>query len=89
MKGWPAPVVRLFLGEMTPAGVLTAADDPDPKKRREQVCEANFYSGEMALFRGAREEATRLFRIAASECPHTFVERSAAVAELKALGASP
>ena len=31
MKGWPAPVIRLLLGEITPAELLAAAEDPDPK----------------------------------------------------------
>jgi lipoprotein NlpI len=42
MKAWPAPVIRLFLGQMTPAAVLAAADDPDATKKKGQVCEANF-----------------------------------------------
>jgi lipoprotein NlpI len=49
MTAWPAPVIRMFLGQMTPAAVLAAADDPTPKKKADQVCEANFYSGELAL----------------------------------------
>jgi lipoprotein NlpI len=38
------------------------------------VCEANFYGGEYALRTAATTEATRLFRLAASDCPHDFVE---------------
>jgi lipoprotein NlpI len=86
---WPVPLIRLFLGETTPAAVLAAADDPDPATRRGQVCEANFYGGEFALQRGAREEATRLFRLAAAGCARDFVERSAASAELIALDQDP
>jgi lipoprotein NlpI len=89
MKAWPAPVVRLFLGEMTPAAVLAAADDMDAKTKREQVCEANFYSGELALLQGAKDDAIRLFRVAASDCPKTFFEWLGANAELKALGIAP
>jgi hypothetical protein len=33
-----------------------------------------------------KDEATRLFRLAASDCPHIFNEWDAANAELKALG---
>jgi tetratricopeptide (TPR) repeat protein len=89
MTKWPAPVIRLFLGETTPAAVLAAADDPDPTTRRGQLCEANFYSGELALQQGAREEAARLFRLAAVGCARDFVEGSAANAELNALDQSP
>jgi lipoprotein NlpI len=88
MTKWPAPVIRLFLGETTPAAVLAAAADPDAKTRRGQVCEANFYSGEMALQQGAKAEAARLFRLAAADCPREFVEGHAAVSELDALGGS-
>jgi lipoprotein NlpI len=88
MTAWPAPVIRMFLGQMTPAAVLAAADDRDAKKKKGQVCEANFYSGELALQTGAKDEATRLFRLAASDCPHGFTEWGAANAELKALGAA-
>jgi lipoprotein NlpI len=89
MTKWPAPVIRLFLGETTPAAVLAAADDPDPNTRRGEVCEANFYSGELALQRGAKGEATRLFRLAAAGCARDFVEGSAARAELDALDQNP
>jgi lipoprotein NlpI len=87
MTAWPAPVIRLFLGEITSAALLAAADDPDATKKKGQVCEANFYSGELTLRQGAKEEAARLFRLAASECPKDFNEWGAANAELKALGA--
>jgi lipoprotein NlpI len=88
MTKWPAPVVRLFLGQTTAAAVLAAADDPDANTKRGQVCEANFYSGELALQQGAKEEATRLFRLAAAGCPHEFAEGPSANAELEALGVS-
>jgi lipoprotein NlpI len=87
---WPAPVFSLFLGQMTPAAVLAAANDPDAVTTRGQVCEANFYSGEWALHQGARDEAIRLFRLAAADCPRDdFVEGPAANAELTALGWRP
>jgi tetratricopeptide (TPR) repeat protein len=86
MTKWPAPVFRLYLGQLTPEAVLAAADDPDSSTKNDRVCEVNFYSGELALQRGAKDEATRLFRSAASGCPKHFIEYEGAVAELKALG---
>ena len=88
MTKWPGPVIRLYLGQLTPAAVLAAADDPDANTKRGQVCEANFYSGEAALQQGATKEAARLFRLAAVGCPKSFVEYSAANTELKALNQS-
>jgi tetratricopeptide (TPR) repeat protein len=86
MTKWPAPVIRLYLGELTPTDVLAAADDPKPDIKRAQVCEANLFIGELALQQGKNEEAARLFRLAAGDCPPNFVEWYAARAELKALG---
>jgi lipoprotein NlpI len=89
MKKWPAPVIHMFLGKTTPQAVLAAADDRDATTKRGQLCEANFYIGELALQQGDKTEATRLFRLAAAGCPHEFVEGPSANAELEALGATP
>jgi lipoprotein NlpI len=89
MTKWPAPMIRVFLGQLTPAAALAAADDPDPKKKKAQVCKANFYSGELSLIKGLKDEAIRLFRLAVSDCPPDFVEINAARLELKALGSAP
>jgi lipoprotein NlpI len=89
MAAWPAPVIQLFLGQLTPAAVLAVAANPDAKKEKGQVCEANFYSGELALRQGPKETAVRLFRLAADNCPKNFDEWFAANQELKALGVGP
>jgi lipoprotein NlpI len=89
MTAWPGPVVRLFMGQMRSDALLTAADDPNATTKKSQVCEANFYTGELSLMKGAKDEAARLFRLAASGCPRGFTEWNAANAELKALGATP
>ena len=89
MTPWPAPIVRSFLGRMPPEAVLTAADDADARKKKIQVCDANFYGGELALRLSAKDEAERLFRLAASGCAKDANEWFAANAELKALGAAP
>ena len=89
MTAWPAPVIRMFLGQLTPAAALAAGDDPDANKKVGQVCEANFYSGKLALRTGGKDEATLLFKLASSGCPKSFTEYAAANAELKALGATP
>jgi lipoprotein NlpI len=85
---WPAPVVNLFLGTVTPEQVRSAADDADPAKKKGQVCEANFYIAERALQSGSKEEALKLFEQAAADCPKTFIEQQAADVELSSLRAS-
>jgi lipoprotein NlpI len=89
MTAWPAPVIRMFLGQTTPAAVLAAADDSDATKKKGHLCEANFYSGELALRQGAKDEAARLFGLAASDCPLDSDEWGDANAELKVLGLKP
>jgi len=86
MTAWPAPVIDMFLGQMTPAAVLAAADDPDADKKKDKVCVANFYSAELALRQAAKDEAIRLFRLAATDCPQDSAEVDFAHAELNALG---
>jgi lipoprotein NlpI len=83
MTRWPAPVIRQFLGELTVEQTLAAALDNDPKRKLGQTCEANFYSGEFALpNKKNRQEALRLLRLAAHDCPPGFIESPAAIAEL-------
>jgi tetratricopeptide (TPR) repeat protein len=89
MKKWPGPIVRVFLGETMPEAMFAAAENSDPEVQKCQVCEANFYAGELALQRGSKEDAARLFGLAASDCPKGFIELSAAKDELKVLGVNP
>jgi len=89
MTRWPAPIINLYLGQKTPEGVLAAADSSDPVIKRGRICEANFYTGELALQRGAKDEAVRLLRLAAADCPRGYTEWWTANAELKALGTTP
>ena len=89
MTAWPAPIIRMFLGQMTPAAVLAAADSSNAVVKNDHLCEANFYSGELALRSGAKDEAVRLFRLAVASCPHGLDEWDAAKGELTMAGAGP
>lgn len=53
------------------------------------VCEANLYTGELALQQGNADEAKRLFALAAADCPKDLAAYAGATAELKVLGARP
>jgi lipoprotein NlpI len=77
------------MDQTTPAAVLAAADDPDASRKKGRICAAIFYGGELSLMKGLKDEATRLFRLAASDCPYRFNERGEANAELRALGVVP
>jgi lipoprotein NlpI len=41
------------------------------------------------LQQAAKDQATRLFRLAVADCPRDFIELHAANIELKTLGAAP
>jgi lipoprotein NlpI len=82
MTAWPAPVIRHFLGELNVEQTLKAAFDTDQKTKQAQTCEANFYSGELALLKKNRKEAQRLLKVAAEDCPPSFVESAAAIADM-------
>jgi tetratricopeptide (TPR) repeat protein len=86
MTAWPAPLIRLYLGQMTTAAVFAAADDLDATRKRGRTCLADFYAGELALRTRAKEEALRLLRLAQTGCLHETAAWSAANAELKAIG---
>ena len=85
MTVWPAPVIREFLGELNAEQAFAAAFDTDSQVKAAQTCEANFYSGELALLKKNKNEAQRLLKLAADTCPPSFVESTAALADLIAL----
>jgi lipoprotein NlpI len=82
MTAWPAPVIRQFLGELSTEQTVAAAADNDPRTKLTQTCEANFYGGELALVKKNKKEAQRQLKLAADNCPRSFVESTAAIAEL-------
>jgi lipoprotein NlpI len=82
MTAWPAPIVRQFLGELTAAQTLSAAADSDPKTQQGQTCEANFYGGQLALLKKEKAGALRMLKLASTDCPRSFIESTAALAEL-------
>jgi tetratricopeptide (TPR) repeat protein len=89
MTKWPAPIIRLYLGQLTPEAVLVSAENPDAETRKGQVCEANFYTGELDLLQGKKDDANRLFQVAAANCPNDFMEYDGANAELRTVSAQP
>jgi len=85
MSKWPAPVIRLYLGQSI---VLAGFPEHEPDDNTEiaHICEGDFYRAELILQRGDKDKAAALFRAAAVVCPLDYVEHDGAVAELKALG---
>jgi tetratricopeptide (TPR) repeat protein len=85
MQTWPAPIVHLFLGELTSVQVVAAAQSSDRNVAQRQICQTDFYAGEFALLQSSDDEARRLLRRATEDCPLAFIERVAASAQLKVI----
>jgi lipoprotein NlpI len=80
---WPAAAVEHYLGRASEPAVFAAANDPDPKKRADQLCEANFYVAMARILRNQGAQAVPLLQAAEKDCPRDFAEYSGAVVELK------
>jgi lipoprotein NlpI len=79
-------VLSLLSRKIDGKGLLQAARNPDPVKERDQLCEAHFYLAESELIAGSVTTALGDFQEAVNSCKQTFIEYSAAKAELKHLG---
>jgi hypothetical protein len=77
--------MELLLGQLDSTALLKAAENPDAKKWREQVCQAHFYVGEYHLLNNRQQEARASLQSAEQKCPTTILEYTSAVAELKRL----
>ena len=81
-KDWPYAVIDFYLGLRSLDEMRAAADWPTAK------CKAD-YTGAWHLLRGSNAEARTALQVAADTCPKTYVEYTAAVAELKRLKQPP
>lgn len=88
MTVWPAPLIRLYTGQLTPEATLAAADDADPEIKRGRICEADFYAGALRARAGRKSDAQRLFTLAARDCPSAYFEKAFAEANAKTLRAA-
>jgi len=82
---WPGPVVTFLLGGAKPEEVVAAANQGDPQRVVERVCDADFYLAENDLARGDMAAAKPLLQRAADKCPFASFERMGATAELMRL----
>jgi tetratricopeptide (TPR) repeat protein len=58
---WPAPLARLYLGQMTPQAVLNAATQDKPADSLARVCTAHFHIGQYRLLQGDKTGAAASF----------------------------
>jgi tetratricopeptide (TPR) repeat protein len=88
LSKWPGPVLKLDMGQMTANEVMMAAANSGPNRQNWRVCEANYFTGEDALLHHQRTTALAHLKAARDGCPKGDTGYTAAVAELKQLGAS-
>ena len=82
---WPGPVVKFLMGQTKPEEVAAAANEGDPQKLVERVCDADFYVAEYDLAHNNAAAAKPGFQRAAEKCPFASFERMGATAELMRL----
>ncbi|HEY1961999.1 MAG TPA: tetratricopeptide repeat protein [Rhizomicrobium sp.] len=82
-REWPGPILAYYLGERSSDDVYSAAARADASVKASQKCEADYYIGEWQVAQGNAADGKRLLQSAADNCPHNFVEFTAAQAELK------
>ncbi len=82
LSRWPGAVVKFMLGQATPQQVASAAQEGDPQKLAERVCDVDFYLGEVDLAHNDAAAAKTRFQSAAEKCPFASFERMGATSEL-------
>lgn len=87
LSKWPGPVLKLDLGQATANEVMAAAASGVSAGQKWRVCEANYFTGEDALLHHQRTTALAHLKAARDGCPKGDTGYTAAVAELKRLGA--
>jgi lipoprotein NlpI len=84
---WRHTVVEFLLDRMTERSLFRAADDRNPVKQTDQMCEANYFAAQAKLIRGAVKDAVPQLLSAAADCSRNLGVLAAAQAELKRLQA--
>jgi tetratricopeptide (TPR) repeat protein len=88
LSKWPGPMLKLALGQTTADEVLKAALTQGSFVEKWHVCDANYFTGEDALFHHQRAAAITRLRAARDGCPKGAAAYRAAIAELKRLDAT-
>jgi tetratricopeptide (TPR) repeat protein len=85
-EAWTSKTASFLLNKIYQADFIAAAASPDPKKARDQLCDAWFYAGIKCLLAGDKATAIDCFQKALATGAKTENEYEFAGAELKALG---
>jgi lipoprotein NlpI len=82
---WPAPVLRMFSGDLQPAQAIAAATATDPRTDLMLKCEGHFYAGQEYLIRADAKQAQAAFEAALATGVTEFLEYDWSVRELELL----
>ena len=82
LNQWPGPIVKYLMGQAKREDVVEAANQGDPAKVGERVCDADFYVAEQDIIHNNPVAAKAGFQRAAEKCPFASFERMGATAEL-------
>ena len=85
LNQWPGTVVKYYMGQAKREDVVAAANQGDPARLSERVCDADFYVAEQDLIHNNPVGAKAGFQRAAEKCPFASFERMGATAELARL----
>lgn len=85
LSRWPGALVKFMQGSGTRDAVDAAAQDGDPARLAERVCDVDFYLAELDLAHDNVAAAKPQFERAAEKCPFASFERMGATAELMRL----
>jgi tetratricopeptide (TPR) repeat protein len=85
-EDWPVPLWRAINGQLPPAHLRQDFElAADERERRQKICEAMFYLGEVALARGDSIAARRHFAMATRMKILDYIEHDLALGELARL----
>ena len=85
LQRWPGALVKFMQGNGTRETVAAAAQEGDPARLAERVCDVDFYLAELDLARNNVAAAKPQLERAAEKCPFASFERMGATAELMRL----
>ena len=85
LSRWPGALVKFMQGSITREAAAAAAQEGDPARLAERVCDVDFYFAELDLAHNDSAAAKPQFERAAEKCPFASFERMGATAELMRL----
>lgn len=82
---WPAPVLGMLRGKLSPEAAVAAVQMGDPRKALFLRCEAQFYAGQVHLLQGDQARARMAFEAAVATGAVEYLEYDWALRELELL----